>query len=229
MPEFHAPSQSPPLMEFCLLFRIVVTTDGVTPASGASVTVDLVPNRGSTIVQALTGGRFTLRGVPLGDVAVNVRDNLTAGVARRGPLTLAQDVVDFGTVVLDDTPVAVVAVDPPDGADGVEPGQVVRVTFSDPLQSAAGVQVRSGTQVLPAAASLSLDGLTLPGPTRLVAGDDDAYCPEGVQAVYGDPLGLTAEVLPGAAHLDLDAGYGSWPAVLEWCLDGTAKLTARPA
>jgi hypothetical protein len=140
---------------------VVMRPDGVTPAAGANVTVELAPNRGSTIVQTLAGGRFTLGGVPLGDVAVNVRDNLTPGVARRGPLTLAQDVVDFGTIVLDDTPVTVVAVDPPDGATGVEPGQVVRVTFSDPLASAAGVQVRSGTQVLPASASLSLDGLTM--------------------------------------------------------------------
>ncbi|MER6358359.1 alpha/beta hydrolase [Streptomyces sp. NPDC001634] len=73
-----------------------------------------------------------------------------------------------------------------------------------------------------------LDGLTLPGPTRLVAGDDDPYCPEGVQAVFGDPLGITAEIVPGAAHLDLDAGYGSWPAVLEWCLDPSGRFTARP-
>nr|WP_269144801.1 alpha/beta hydrolase [Streptomyces luteolifulvus] len=73
-----------------------------------------------------------------------------------------------------------------------------------------------------------LDGLALPAPTRLVAGDDDPYCPEGVQSVYGDPLGLTAEVLPGAAHLDLDAGYGSWPSVRDWCLDADTKLTVRP-
>ncbi|MFF9058397.1 RBBP9/YdeN family alpha/beta hydrolase [Streptomyces sp. NPDC101213] len=73
-----------------------------------------------------------------------------------------------------------------------------------------------------------LGGLALPCPTRLVAGDDDPYCPEGVQSAYGTPLGLTADVLPGAAHLDLDAGYGSWPSVLEWCEDGDARFTARP-
>ncbi|MDQ0581158.1 RBBP9/YdeN family alpha/beta hydrolase [Streptomyces rishiriensis] len=71
------------------------------------------------------------------------------------------------------------------------------------------------------------DGRALPHPTRLVAGDDDPYLPEGVQAAYGDSLGLTAELLPGAGHLDLDAGYGSWPSVLEWCLDGEAELTVR--
>jgi predicted alpha/beta hydrolase family esterase len=69
----------------------------------------------------------------------------------------------------------------------------------------------------------------LPGPTRLVAGDDDPYCPEGARTVFGDPLGIPTEIIPGAAHLDLDAGYGSWPAVLDWCLDETTKFTARPA
>ncbi|MFJ4519569.1 alpha/beta hydrolase [Streptomyces sp. NPDC088810] len=69
---------------------------------------------------------------------------------------------------------------------------------------------------------------TLPGPTRLVAGDDDPYCPEGAGTLFAEPLGLPADILPGAAHLDLEAGYDSWPAVLDWCVDGIAPLTPRP-
>ncbi|MGV9451246.1 RBBP9/YdeN family alpha/beta hydrolase [Streptomyces sp. NPDC003635] len=68
-------------------------------------------------------------------------------------------------------------------------------------------------------------GFALPGPTRLVAGDDDPYCPEGARALFADPLGIPSDVLPGAAHLDLDAGYGPWPAALEWCLDPHARIT----
>jgi predicted alpha/beta hydrolase family esterase len=67
----------------------------------------------------------------------------------------------------------------------------------------------------------------LPGPARLVAGDDDPYCPEGADTLFAEPLGIPADILPGAAHLDLDAGYGPWPAVLDRCVDGTAPLTAR--
>lgn len=70
---------------------------------------------------------------------------------------------------------------------------------------------------------------TLPGKTRLVAGDDDPYCPGGADTVFGEPLSIPADILPGAAHLDLDAGYGPWPAVLDWCVSGTAPLTVRPA
>ncbi|WP_369389347.1 RBBP9/YdeN family alpha/beta hydrolase [Streptomyces sp. CG1] len=68
----------------------------------------------------------------------------------------------------------------------------------------------------------------LPTPTRLVAGADDPYCPEGAERVYAEPLGIPADILPTAAHLDLDAGYGSWPAVLDWCLSNTTPLTPRP-
>lgn len=69
---------------------------------------------------------------------------------------------------------------------------------------------------------------TLPGRTRLVAGADDPYCPEGAARLYGAPLAVPTDTLPGAGHLDLPAGYGPWPAVLDWCLDPDTKLTPRP-
>ena len=61
---------------------------------------------------------------------------------------------------------------------------------------------------------------------RLVATDDDPYCPGGSHVEYAS-LGLDADVLPGAAHLDLEAGYGSWPSVLRWCLDPATRLAPR--
>lgn len=82
---------------------------------------------------------------------------------------------------------------------------------------------------LPEIAGFALAELdfTLPGPILLVAGDDDPYCPEGADTVYGGPLGVPTRILPGAGHLDMGAGYGPWPAVLDWCLDGKAEITAR--
>ncbi|NBM16461.1 alpha/beta hydrolase [Streptomyces sp. GC420] len=64
---------------------------------------------------------------------------------------------------------------------------------------------------------------------RLVAGDNDPYCPEGAAVVYGGPLGLDTDVVPGGAHLDLEAGYGPWPSVLAWCLDPSVRVTGRVA
>jgi predicted alpha/beta hydrolase family esterase len=63
--------------------------------------------------------------------------------------------------------------------------------------------------------------------TRLVAGDDDPYCPGGAERHFGRPLGLDTDVVPGGAHLDLEAGYGAWPSVLTWCLTPGEPLTGR--
>ncbi|MHA5047864.1 RBBP9/YdeN family alpha/beta hydrolase [Streptomyces sp. SD15] len=65
------------------------------------------------------------------------------------------------------------------------------------------------------------------GVTRLVATDDDPYCPAGAAKEYGVPLGLDTDIVPGGAHLDLDAGYGSWPSVLAWCLDPEVRISGR--
>ena len=53
--------------------------------------------------------------------------------------------------------------------------------------------------------------------TVLVAGDDDPYLPEGIAEAYGRPLKMATTVLPGGGHVNPDAGFGPWPAVLAWC------------
>jgi predicted alpha/beta hydrolase family esterase len=54
------------------------------------------------------------------------------------------------------------------------------------------------------------------GVTRLVCADRDEYCPEGADRLYGAPLGLEIDLVPGGGHLNPDAGYGPWPAVEAW-------------
>jgi predicted alpha/beta hydrolase family esterase len=53
--------------------------------------------------------------------------------------------------------------------------------------------------------------------TVLVAGDADPYTPEGIAAAYGIPLKIATTVIAGGAHLNVESGYGEWPAVLDWC------------
>jgi uncharacterized protein len=53
--------------------------------------------------------------------------------------------------------------------------------------------------------------------TVLVAADDDPYLPEGIAAAYGLPLKIAMTIVPGGGHLNVDAGYGEWPAALDWC------------
>ncbi|MBT2365643.1 alpha/beta hydrolase [Streptomyces sp. ISL-10] len=65
-----------------------------------------------------------------------------------------------------------------------------------------------------------------PAGSRVVASDNDPYCPQGAREAFATPLGLDTDILPGGAHLDLEAGYGPWPAVLQWCLDPTVRIVA---
>ena len=63
--------------------------------------------------------------------------------------------------------------------------------------------------------------------TRLVCADDDPYCPGGAAAVYGEPLGLPVDLIPGGGHLNTDAGYGPWPGVEAWVRGAASTVTGR--
>jgi predicted alpha/beta hydrolase family esterase len=63
------------------------------------------------------------------------------------------------------------------------------------------------------------------GSTRLVCSLGDPYCPECGDAIYGRPLGIETDVIDGAAHVNVDAGYGPWPAVRAWALTGAVPLS----
>jgi predicted alpha/beta hydrolase family esterase len=58
---------------------------------------------------------------------------------------------------------------------------------------------------------------------QLVCADNDPYCPEQADLVYGS-LGFDATVLSGAGHLDPEAGLGPWPAVDEWVRGDTGAF-----
>jgi uncharacterized protein len=56
------------------------------------------------------------------------------------------------------------------------------------------------------------------GETLIVCSDNDPYCPPGAVGLYAEPLEIPAHVIPGAEHINTDAGYGEWPAVEAWAL-----------
>ncbi|NHC14297.1 RBBP9/YdeN family alpha/beta hydrolase [Motilibacter deserti] len=62
---------------------------------------------------------------------------------------------------------------------------------------------------------------------RLVAADDDPYCPAGAAGEYARALELELDLLPGQGHLSMDEGYGPWPSVLRWCLEPGVRVEAR--
>jgi predicted alpha/beta hydrolase family esterase len=56
--------------------------------------------------------------------------------------------------------------------------------------------------------------------TLIVCSDEDPYNPDGAVRTHAELLGLPHELLPGAGHVNPDAGYGPWPAGLGWALGG---------
>jgi uncharacterized protein len=65
------------------------------------------------------------------------------------------------------------------------------------------------------------------GAARVVGSDNDPYCPAGAERSFATPLGLPFDLVPGAGHMNVEAGYGPWPAVATWCLDGDAGSLAQ--
>lgn len=52
--------------------------------------------------------------------------------------------------------------------------------------------------------------------TLLVGSDDDDYAgPDEIEEVAAR-IGVTCRILPGAGHINIAAGYGPWPFVLDW-------------
>jgi hypothetical protein len=141
----------------------VLRANGLTPAAGAEVTVQLLPGRGTLILYAQDDGAFELKGVPLGPFAVGIKDPFSGGAAlvEGQNLTSNGQTVDIGDVIIDDTPVAVVSFSPAEGAMQVAIDQAIQVVFSDPLASAQGVVVTAGGGPLPAFATLSTDRRTV--------------------------------------------------------------------
>ena len=61
----------------------------------------------------------------------------------------------------------------------------------------------------------------------LLGSDSDPWSPRGIQATFGDPLGIEARIFEGAKHFSKDDGFGPWQGVLDWVADTNADLTLR--
>ena len=105
--------------------------------------------------------------------------------------------------------------------------QAGRVLLVAPPCACAGVPEIAGFFPVPRGAGAVARAAT--GETRVVCSDADPYCPEGAVRAYAERLGVEAEVLPGAGHLNADAGFGPWPEVEAWALGYADRLAGSGA
>jgi predicted alpha/beta hydrolase family esterase len=57
----------------------------------------------------------------------------------------------------------------------------------------------------------------------LVGSDDDDYASAEEFVDVARTLGVASRILPGAGHVNVAAGYGPWPFVLDWVRDVGAR------
>lgn len=63
--------------------------------------------------------------------------------------------------------------------------------------------------------------------TRLVVGEGDPYCSMPAAKQLAEALRIEIDVLPDSGHINIDAGYGEWPAALKWVRSKTVPLSPR--
>lgn len=167
----------------------VLRPDGTSPAIGAEVKVVL--GSVSTNYQVQNDGTFTAVGVPLGPFTVRINDVLTNGLGLVSGHSLQSngETVDLGTVVLDNTSLAVESITPADGSSAVGIQQAITIVFSDAVDSTGSIYVREGTRDIYLSRALSSDGktVTLQG-TLPDSAEVTVLVTTGVHDVYGRAL-----------------------------------------
>jgi len=94
-----------------------------------------------------------------------------------------------------------------------------RSAFTAPLRAFIPVEIDYGAVAL--ASRL---------PPVVVSSDNDPFCPEGIEeykSIYTRNLGLEHHVIGGAGHISIADGYGPWPSILDWCLNGETQWQPR--
>jgi predicted alpha/beta hydrolase family esterase len=101
--------------------------------------------------------------------------------------------------------------------------RVLLVAPADPrvLGEIEGLNVELTNPTVASALHASTASLTI------VASEKDKWTPRGIQATFGDPLGVNPVILVGAGHLSLDDGFGHWQGVINWVNNAESDLTQR--
>ncbi|NOY63798.1 MAG: hypothetical protein GXO97_00115, partial [Nitrospirae bacterium] len=108
----------------------VMLSDGTTPAEGAVVEVS---GRGIRLARvADTTGHFVFNGIPLGSYSIFIEEPVTNGIAGRTvEITTNGQVIDLGTIVLDDTNPYVVSTLPAENFTDIQPDTQIKITFNE--------------------------------------------------------------------------------------------------
>ncbi|HEX6904370.1 MAG TPA: carboxypeptidase regulatory-like domain-containing protein [Thermoanaerobaculia bacterium] len=113
---------------------VAVLADGTTPAVNALVALQIGGRTLTTFTDA--NGAFTFPSVPLGSFLLVFQESFGPGIREiRGSLATNGQVLNLGTVVLDDTNPKVVEIAPAAGSVDLPLNTIVVVRFSEPMRT----------------------------------------------------------------------------------------------
>ncbi|HEY9422946.1 MAG TPA: carboxypeptidase regulatory-like domain-containing protein, partial [Thermoanaerobaculia bacterium] len=113
---------------------VAVLADGTTPAVNALVALQIAGRTMTTFTDE--AGAFTFPSVPLGSFLLVFQENFGPGMREvRGGLTTNGQVLNLGTIVLDDTNPKVVEITPAAGSVDLPLNTIVVVRFSEPMRT----------------------------------------------------------------------------------------------
>ncbi len=141
----------------------VMMPDGTTPANGG--VARFVGGSRSFNAVINSDGYFYFNNIPLCSFNMTFEDSSTHAIGKTsGAMTVNGEIVDVGTIVLDDKPIAVVGVTPASGTINVPVGtEKIFVKFSEPADintlNATNIKLFSGATRISAAVQMDADGL----------------------------------------------------------------------
>jgi hypothetical protein len=140
----------------------VMLPDTTTPANGGVARFRSENNSVNAVIDS--DGYFTFNNIPLCSFVITFEDPTGTAIGTvSGEMTVNGEIIDVGTIILDDKPITVVGVTPADGTINLPVGtEIIHIKFSEPAKistlNATNVKLFSGANQINATVQPDADG-----------------------------------------------------------------------
>ena len=152
------------------VFGNVKAVDGNSPAVGVDVVLTLAKQGGGNytfITHTDSIGNWEIANLPLGTISIRISDPNSDGVARISGINLNTNgqEINTGTIVLDNSPIAVESVTPANNAVNVPRNSTVQILFSEAVDpttvNSGSIKLKNGSVQVSASSAISNEGKTV--------------------------------------------------------------------
>lgn len=175
------------------VFGNVKDPDGTSPAVGADVVLTLVKQGQiygySFVSHTDSNGNWEINNLPLGAISIRFSDPNSNGIAGVSGLSLNTNgqEINTGAVILDNSPISVESVTPPNSATSIPRNTAVQILFSEAFDPATvnsgSVKLKNGNNSVSSQLSISNENRTVTLTPNQILADTTVYALEITQAV----------------------------------------------